>query len=137
MKYYLDTSIWRDLYENRSDRFRPLGEWAFELFRLIRQNKDVVLYSDLVVKELLNNFDQEEIDKIFKIAMEENAFVKLNITDVQEKEARVLCRTLKIPANDCLHAILARDNNVTLVARDRHFEQLMFLANIKKPEELI
>ena len=35
MKYYLDTSIWRDYYENRSDKFRPWGEWALILINKI------------------------------------------------------------------------------------------------------
>lgn len=48
-RYYLDTSIWRDFYENRTDRFRPLGEWAFELFRKIIREKSIVLYSELVI----------------------------------------------------------------------------------------
>jgi hypothetical protein len=65
VKYYLDTAIWRDLHENRTDRFRPLGEWAFELFRVIRKEKSIVLYSDLVVEELFINYDKKEIDKIF------------------------------------------------------------------------
>ena len=34
-KYYLDTCIWRDYFENRSDKFRPLGDWAFSLIKLI------------------------------------------------------------------------------------------------------
>ena len=36
--YYVDSAIWRDLHENRTDKFRPLGEWAFELFRKILFN---------------------------------------------------------------------------------------------------
>lgn len=29
MRFYLDACIWGDYWENRSDNFRPLGEWAF------------------------------------------------------------------------------------------------------------
>jgi hypothetical protein len=34
-KCYIDAAIWRGLHENRSDRFRPLGDWAFELVKKI------------------------------------------------------------------------------------------------------
>ena len=136
VKYYVDTSIWRDLHENRRDNLRPLGEWAFELFRMIRINKEMILYSDLVIKELLVTYTLTEINQLLT-AIKENRLQKVNITDSQEKEARILCNSLKIPINDCLHAILARDNKAVLVTRDHHFEQLTFIADIKKPEELI
>lgn len=44
-RYYLDTSIWRDYFENRTDRFRPLGEWAFLFIKKAVQNSDLILYS--------------------------------------------------------------------------------------------
>ena len=137
MKYYLDTAIWMDLHENRADKFRPLGDWAFELFRMIRKNKDTVLYSNLVIEELLNYYDKDEADKIIKMAIEERALEKVEITGNHTREASILCKTLKIPFGDCLHAILAKNSNALLVTRDKHFEQLRFLVEIKKPEELI
>ena len=51
MKYYFDTSIWRDYYENRSDGLRPLGDFAFELLKKIKALRDTVLYSELTIKE--------------------------------------------------------------------------------------
>ena len=60
MKYYLDTCIWRDLHENRVDRFRPLGEWALRLINNIIENKDKVLYSELTVIELKIKFNENK-----------------------------------------------------------------------------
>ena len=51
-RFYLDSSIWRDYYENRKDKFRPLGEWALRLIKNIIENKNYILYSDFVIKEL-------------------------------------------------------------------------------------
>ncbi len=134
MKFYLDTSIWRDLQENRSDRFRPLGEWAFELLRKIREERHIVVYSDAVIDELRKKYSLPEIQEIFRTA---HQLEKVITRKEQIEESAKLCKSLKIPWGDCLHAILARDNNATMVTRDRHFEQLRFLADIKKPEELI
>lgn len=133
-KYYLDTAIWRDLHENRTDRFRPLGEWAFELIRKIREEKQIILYSDAVIGELIKYF--ENVDEIFRLAVEENLLLKVDIKREQFVEAVNLCKKLQIPHKDCLHAILARDNNAILVTRDRDFEKINFVI-VKKPEELI
>lgn len=136
-RYYIDTSIWRDFYENRTDRFRPLGEWAFELFKKIIREKSVVLYSDRVIEELLDYFSMEEIKRIFSIVADNGLLEEVEINQNQREEAGVLCNRLKIPFNDCLFAILARDNMAIMVARDHHFELLADITEAKKPEELI
>lgn len=136
-KYYIDTSIWRDFYEDRKDRFRPLGEWAFELFKKIIREKSIVLYSKLVIEELLNDFSMEEIKKIFSIVDDKGLLEEVEISQSQREEAGILCNRLRIPFNDCLFAILARDNRAIMVARDHHFELLADITEAKKPEELI
>ena len=137
MKYYIDAAIWRDFHENRTDRFRPLGEWAFELFRKIKIAKEKVLYSDMVVDELSKDFDKNDIAKIFSIISEANLLEKVEIKEEQIKEAAGLCKQLKISFGDCLHAILARDNDAIMVTRDKHFAELQDLVDVKNPEELI
>ena len=69
--------------------------------------------------------------------MEEGLLKKVEIKEKQIKEAVRLRNNLKIPFGDVLHAILARDNNAIMVTRDRHFEEVQNIVNIKKPEELI
>jgi len=137
IKYYLDTCIWVDYYENKSDRFRPLGDWALELLNKILQNKDLILYSDMIVEELKNLYKNDEIEKIFKIIKDENLLIKVNINNLQAKEAATLCKSRSISFGDALHAILARDNGAILVTRDNHFLELTDIADIKKPEELL
>lgn len=136
-KYYLDAAIWRDFHENREDKFGPLGEWAFDLFRKIRETKSKALYSDLVVDELSKDFNQDEIKEIFKIMSDENLLEKVEMKKEQFQEAARLKRELKIPFGDCLHAIIARDNDAIMVTRDQHFELLQDIVDVKKPEELI
>jgi predicted nucleic acid-binding protein len=136
-RYYFDTSIWRDFYENRTDRFRPLGEWAFELFKKIIREKSVVLYSDVVVEELLLYYSQEEIGRIFNIVEIKGLLEIVPISHEQKREAHSLKNQLNIPFADCLHAILARDNSAIMVARDHHFELLREITESKKPEELL
>ena len=49
MKYYLDTCIWRDYFENREDKYRPLGEWEFRLIKKIIAEELEILFSDLII----------------------------------------------------------------------------------------
>ena len=54
-----------------------------------------------------------------------------------ERETIELKHKYNIPFGDALHAVLARDNNAILVARDHHFEEIQHIIKAKKPEELI
>jgi len=136
-KFYLDSAIWRDYYENRSDKFRPLGEWALIFLNNALENKDYILYSDFVIKELKIKYSEEEINNIFEIISKRNLLLKINISKSQIKEAVKLSKERKVAFGDALHVILSRDNNAIMVTRDNHFLELIDIAKIKKPEELI
>lgn len=136
-RFYLDASIWRNYYENRSDRFRPLGEWALNLLNNALENEDFILYSDMVIKELQIKYGSEEINKILGVVSKRGLLIKAGISESQSKEAAALCRQRKVAFGDALHAILARDNNAIMITRDRHFLELADIAEVKRPEELI
>jgi len=52
-KYWFDTCIWRDFYEDRlSKTGNPLGLYASDAFVKIIKNKDLILYSESLVWEL-------------------------------------------------------------------------------------
>lgn len=137
MKYYLDTCIWRDYFENREDNFRPLGEWALSLLKQIIQNKDIVFISDFSIQELKIKYSEQEINSILKIIQAQNLLINLQTNDFQIKEAAKLCKERNVAFADALHAVLSRDNNAILITRDVHFTELLDLVDIKKPEELI
>jgi predicted nucleic acid-binding protein len=135
--FYLDSSIWRDYYENRSDNLRPLGEWALMLINNILESGDFILYSDFIIEELKIKYSEEGIRNILEIADKRNLLLKADISESQAKEAAILCKRRKVSFGDALHAILARDNNAIMVTRDKHFLELTDIAEVKKPEELI
>ena len=135
VKYYLNTSIWRDYFENRSDKFRPLGEWAYSLIKMALENGCSILYSDLVVDELKIKYSLEEINGLLGIAGD--LLVRVDISKSQVREAASLCKQRKVAFGDALYAILARDNNAIMVTRDIHFLELADIVCVKKPEELI
>lgn len=137
LKFYLDTSIWRDYYEDRSDGSKALGKFALQLLYKVIKNSDQIGYSDFVVEELKVKYTKEEIIAILSIFYHLNLLVKVTISREQAQEAANICKQRNVPFGDALHAILTRDNNFIMVTRDRHFRKLWDIAEIKKPEELL
>ena len=132
-KYYLDTCIWIDYFENRVDNFRPLGDWSLKLIKKIVIDKDMFIISDHLIDELKINYSAEEIDKILSI-IPNQLLLKVKVDDKQSKEAYKIKSIYKIPFGDALHIIIAKDNNAILISRDRHILELNIC---KKPEDLI
>ena len=66
-KYYLDTSIWLDLLENRNEPNLPKGDWAHKLLDKVTKNNDKVIYSDNNIYELnLIGYSKYEFDNILQ-----------------------------------------------------------------------
>ena len=128
--FYLDTSIWLDFYEKRGKN----GEEAMKLMTKIIQGNYVLAYSDLHIKEFKNlSYSQHEILAILAI-VKQGKLRHIHIDSGQIKEALFLARQRKIPKKDALHAVLCRDNNLQLIARDPHFEKLKDISLYKTPE---
>lgn len=135
-KYYLDTSIWMDIYEDRKGyNQEPLGDYALKLFSLIKTKKNKLIITDLLIKELEMNYSMEEINGMIKPF--EDLIEKVIATRKQRDEAEKIAEERNIPKGDALHAIIARDNNVILVTRDRHFRKLEDISKHYKPEDII
>ena len=135
-RYYLDTAIWIDYYENRADRFRPLGEWALALLKKISEKKEAILFSDVIYGEMfVFGYTEEEIENLLHPWTD--LIQKITPTRQEIAEAIMESKKRKLPYGDCLHAILSRDHDALLIARDHHFESLIDIKKCQKPEELI
>lgn len=134
-KFYLDTAIWRDYFEDRKDGIRPLGEFAFQFLKNCEKKGCVVLYSEFVVHELRKDYSDEKIKLVFSSF--KDFLVEVPISSEQYSEAKKLARQKKDShETDILHAILARDNKAVLVTRDAHFDCLRDIVEISTPEEI-
>jgi len=132
-EFYLDTSIWLDFYEKRGEN----GESALKLIEwVVRENK-VILYSDIVIKELKKlGYSQEEIYEIFTIAKPDN-IRKVHVYKEYIREADKISSEKNIPLADTLHAILTRENNAHLISRDEDFNKIRYITIAKSSEEFI
>ena len=134
-KYYLDTSIYIDYFEDRTDKFRPLGDWAHRLLALIKAQNEILLVSDFLIDELENHFSKKDIDEILETC--KDIIEKIEFNEEQFTEAKEIANKRKLPKGDVLHAIIARDNNALLITRDHHFEEFTDVAEPIKPEDII
>ncbi|MBI5797335.1 PIN domain-containing protein [Candidatus Woesearchaeota archaeon] len=138
-KYYIDTCIWRDHYENRfGSQGRPLGKYAAELFLKIMKNKDIIIFSEHIIHEMKQAFAQEEVEDMFHILDVMNILQKVEITKADWEEARNLADERDVSRADALHAVLARKHNAILITQNvKDFKKFSDFLFIKRPEEII
>lgn len=135
-KYLIDTSIWVDLYEDRKGfKNEPLGDYALNLLVIIKARGNKIIVTDILIRELETNYSIEEINGMFKPF--ENQTEKIISTKEQREEAKKIALEKNIPPGDALHAIIARDNSLILITRDRHFKQIEDISLHYKPEDII
>ena len=135
-KYYIDTSIWIDLYDDRKGyNNEPLGEFALKLFYFIRTNKHKLIISDVLIKELETGYTRAEINGMIKPF--EDIIEKIRISEKQKEEADKIAKEKNLPPGDVSHAILSRDNKFILISRDNDFKELKDISKYYKPEEII
>lgn len=135
MKFYLDTSIWIDIYEDRKGyNNEPLGDFGFNLILFIKSKGYKLVISDTLINELKRKYSLEQINGMFKPF--EDILEKVFSIKEQNQEAQKISNKRDIPFNDVLHAILARDNRLILIARDNHFKQLKDISSYSRPEEV-
>ncbi len=134
-KFYFDTSIWLDLFENRNEPNLPKGKWASELVSKIIKNDDIIIYSDNNIFELIVlEYSKYELEKMFKPLRPILLFVES--TKKQIGQAKDLSFKRNIPKRDALHALIARDNKAILVTLDKHFQKLLDIIEPKRPQDL-
>ena len=131
-RFLFDTAIWIDIYEDRKGfNNEPLGKPALEL--LLKAERFVI--ANFTIRELETKLSLEQINGMFKLW--EYKMDKILATEKQEKEAKEISFTRNVPSGDALHAIIARDHDLILIARDKHFKLLKDISPHYKPEDLI
>jgi|SRR3989338_7047094 len=135
-KYYFDTSIWLDFFENRDEPNMPKGKWAHELINKIVRDNGRVIYSDSNIFELnVLGYSSYEIDDMFKPLKPILVFAEAN--EKQIGKAKDISLKRNIPKRDALHALIARENSASLVTLDRHFQNLLDIVKPKRPQDVI
>ena len=135
---YLDSNIYIDYLENRSDGLRPLGDFAFNVLKRAFNCEFSIVLSSLVVEELANNNVEKYAQNLIMHLSELNKLVRVESTKEELKLARKICRERATCFNDTLHAIIAnRANAEFFVTRNiKDFVKLQDFVKIIVPESL-
>ena len=137
-KYFLDTCIWRDFYENRKSKSgRGLGNEAEYIFMIILKRKEKILFSESLYLELRKDYSIDEINEMLTLLFTANVLIKIEITSEEFTEAKKLAQERNIPFIDCLNAVQTRNHKAIMVTQDKHFfEKLKDIIQAKKPLEV-
>ena len=133
-KFYLDTNIWLDYFENRSDGLSPLGEFAFQFLKNCITFNCKIYYSNFILFELKNKLSENDFFKNVDFIKENLVFIESTKDDWNK--AQNLNENITLHSADALHLILAKNNDCILITRDKHFD-FVDLIEIKKPEEVV
>lgn len=133
MKYYIDTCIWIDYWENRSDNLRPIGEFAFKFLSNIEE-EDEIIYTKLTLTELRKFYSEETILSILSIIKKQLTFIEYTEDDFNV--VKTLISTGLLHKTDALHITVARRKDALFITRDK---QILLSGLIKSymPEDLI
>lgn len=114
-KYYLDTSIWIDLFEDRNEPNFAKTEYAIRLIDFVLSNGEIIIYSGIVLSELMSQgYSKYEIKEFWRDLRPYLCFVRPN--KYMLGKARDIAIKRNLPKGDVLHAILARENRAILVS---------------------
>ncbi|MFH1586568.1 MAG: PIN domain-containing protein [Candidatus Diapherotrites archaeon] len=135
---YLDTNIWIDFWENRSDGLRPLGEFAFNVLKRAYNCEFKVVVSSILMAELKFNYGAETVMEMLKDLRRSKKHIYIYADKEHNKSALEYSKKTGIGFNDCLHAVLAKARGCDcLVTQNmKHFERLEFLIKPKFPGDL-
>lgn len=138
-KYFLDTCIWRDFYEDRMCfSGKSLGDLAADLIKKIAKTKSVIVFSETLFWELKKDYSLTDIENMLNFLFISGILKKVEITKEEYAEAKMLAEKKNVPFVDCLNAVQARNHAAIMISRDKHFfENLSGIVETKKPEDLI
>jgi predicted nucleic acid-binding protein len=134
MKFYLDTNIWLDYFQNRSSGLLPIGEFAFIFLKKAIELDIPIYYSDLILDELSRVSKNHSKNEIIQATNKKAIFIKTTNQDLIV--AKQINKLKKIHFADALHIAIAKRLDATIISRDKHFYSID-LTDVYLPEEVI
>ena len=135
---YIDTNIYLDYLENRVDKMRPLGEFAYEVFRRAFGCEFKIIVSEHLLDELEKFVTEQEIGFVLGKIKSAGKEVPLEVLESDIQKANALAAQRKVPWPDTLHAVLAiRGGAECIVTRNKKdFDPFSDLIEAVFPEEI-
>jgi predicted nucleic acid-binding protein len=132
MKVYCDTNIFIDYFDERTDRLRPLKEFAFNFFSRGWNCNFELIISDWLINELSRHLDEKQYKQIFNEFEEKG---KLHVVNKENSDVRKAKNTSK-HWDDALHAVLANKAGADYLSTRniKHYSGCEELVSVVLPE---
>ncbi|MDP1695305.1 MAG: PIN domain-containing protein [archaeon] len=141
MKYYIDTSVYLNLWQKETDYKTKFKFWkaAEEFLQKAEDENSLILYSGFVMKELMYILGDLFYEKR-EIFFDETRFKKI-FADVKDYNfARELEKEFNFDISffDCIHITLAMKEKAILISRDKKLiEYAKKYCEAGKPEDFL
>jgi len=138
-KVYVDTNIFLDYFLNRSDRLRPLGEFAFNVFKKAFLKELKIVISDWTLSELESSEASEEDITVLLDGLKNSGSLEVvKLMEEDRRKARKILKESGLHTADALHVALAvRSGADVLVTRNiKDFAKAENLIESVLPEEI-
>ena len=139
-KVLVDTNIFLDYYLNRQSGIIPIGEFAFQFVQRTLECEFFIVICVEAFNELLLVLGMNENElwgKVLKPLRVKNKIEVIKPTVEQKVIARRLAAEKKVSFVDAVSYVMAKENSLILVTRDKHFFEELNASEIAfKPEEL-
>ncbi len=135
---YIDTNVYIDYFEDRRDKFRPLGEFAYQIFQRTLSCEFSIVFSGLLLKEILNHTKEQQLSALLHELKEKNKILETKATFEDKVKTRQIVKEKRTSFNDTLHAVIAQRMDAEfLVTRNiQDFLELQEMVKILLPEYL-
>lgn len=138
-KVYVDTNVFLDYFLNRSDRLRPLGEFAFSLFKRAFLKEIKIIISDWTLSELESSeASEEDIAAMLDDLKNSGSLKVVKLIEEDRRKARKILKEFGLHTADAIHVALAvRSGAEVLVTRNiKDFVKAENLIESVLPEEI-
>lgn len=135
---YIDTNVYLDYFEGRTDKFRPLGEFAYQIFQRTLSCEFTIVFSGLLFKEILNHTKEQQLYAFLHEFKEKNKILETKATFEDKVKTQQIVKEKRTSFNDTLHAVIAQRMGAEfLVTRNiQDFLELQEIVKILLPEYL-
>ncbi|MBU1120528.1 MAG: hypothetical protein ABIE23_02210 [archaeon] len=127
-RIYIDTNIYLDYFEERKDIFRPLGEFAFQVFKRTLECEFEIVISDWVIEELSKQkFPKVKFDLLLRELSNKGKIVKVRKTEQDLLNARKYENF-----SDAIHGFIAHRTNCKKIVT-RNIEDFLDIRHFIEP----
>lgn len=133
-RIYIDANVYLDYFEDRTDGIRPLGEFAFQVFKRALRCEFEIVISNKIMNEIDNHCrTAARLNALFEELLKKQKLIRINATIEEKNKAKE-----HEAHNDLLHYLLAeRTGCKFIVTRNiQHFSDFPGFVKAVLPEEI-